>query len=282
MREEPARPEYAIGRVRTSARDASVVGYRVIASAMGKILDETITDGSGRFLLEWKSRGPGPVLVELLGASGEALQRRELPEDELWSPPAITFETDETRTIHGRGGETQVVFLADGDRPVRVEAGCHPVALTWEAPAESKVTLTSGGELLGRGLHSQGTLTVKESTTKTYGLSVETHAGGEPLPAVTLQIRRYPSISLFFEDNRIVQDSVVKAGISIGCPAGRGGVEVTLLPDDASRLHPARVTIEEGSTWAPVEIRTGKKGGRAEMTAFAHGYLRDMVVISVE
>jgi hypothetical protein len=249
------------------------------------VLDSSATHSAGRFLLKWASSDETKVSIELLSATGSVVESIELTGEDLTSPPVVGFTG--SGAIGSLGKEevedTGGVFEADGDYPLCVTSSCIPVILSWNAPSASKVSIISDGKTLGDGLPSQGSLKVVEDSTKKY--TQRTWLQGAPpgeFSDRTVEVRRYPSLSLVMEGTRFRRGNMVDFGASISCPAGDGGLKVTILTSDADVVPMSELTIPAGSTWMRTKVRLGENAGNAKVTATAPGYVRDGVTFIVE
>src|SRR4051812_29642623 len=72
---------------------APLAGYRAQAWSADEVLAEAISDGSGRFLLEWSAEGRhvSPVSVQVSAPWGAAAGETRLSPSELLAPREIRF-----------------------------------------------------------------------------------------------------------------------------------------------------------------------------------------------
>jgi hypothetical protein len=276
---------HVMGRLKTSASRKELRGHVVRARTGGRLLDSTTTDSAGRFLLRWDAVGDEKITaIELLGA-GVVVETIELAAADLVSPPVVGFSG---KDVIGFGGAEMengrgMVFEADGDSPLCVTSSCIEVTLSWAVQPGTKVSLLSGEEVIREGLEAHGSLKVIEEDIKKYTLRTWS-PGAQPgdVSDRIVELRRYPSLSLVMGGTRFGSGSTVDFGASISCPAGDGGLEVTVLTSDPELVPGTELKIPAGSTWASTKVRLGDKSGTAKITATAPGYVRDGVTFVVE
>jgi hypothetical protein len=273
-----------MGRLKAIGSGRQLRGHVVRARTEELVLDSSTTDSAGRFLLRWGAIGDGKTAIELLGANGDVVESMELTAAELVSPPVVGLSG---RSVVGSNGvdeekDPENFFVADGDYPLCVTSSCIEVTLSWTAPTGSRVSIISEGETLREGLPSRGSLRVVENTIKKYTRRAQLPGAqlGE-FSDRTVEVRRYPSLSLVAEGTTFRRGISLDLGVSVSCPAGDGGLKVTVLTSDHDVVPRSEFTIPAGLTWATTKIRLGEKAGRADVTAAAPGYVRDGVTFVV-
>jgi hypothetical protein len=274
-----------MGRLKVIAPRKELRGHAVRARAGGRVLDSSTTDGAGRFLLRWDAAAEEKTAIELLGADGVVAETVELSAADLASPPVVGFSG---KAVVGFGvaeaeSDPGIVFEADGDHPLCVTSSCIEVTLSWTARSGTKVSILSGEEVVGEGLDASGSLKVIEGGIKKYVMRMRPPgAGPGEFSDRIVEVRRYPSLSLVMEGARFRSGSTVDFGASISCPAGDGGLKVTVLTSDPELVPMTELTMPAGSTWASTKVRLGNKSGTAKVTATAPGHVRDGVTFVVE
>jgi hypothetical protein len=274
-----------MGRLKTIASRKELRGHVVRARVNGRVLDSSTTDSAGRFLLRWDAAAEEKTAIELLGVGGAVVETIELTAADLVSPPVVGFSgkdvvgfgVAETENNHG------MVFEADGDYPLCVTSSCIEVTLSWTVQFGTKVSILSGEEVVREGLDAHGSLKVIDGGIKKYTMRTRS-PGAQPTEFLdrTVEVRRYPSLSLVMEGTRFRSGSTVDFGASISCPAGDGGLKVTVLTSDPELVPRTELMIPAGSTWATTKVRLGNKSGTAKVTATAGGHVRDGVTFVVE
>ncbi|MGA2198979.1 MAG: hypothetical protein ABSG45_03480 [Nitrososphaerales archaeon] len=256
------------------------------ARAGEKLLDSTNTDSSGRFLLEWDAdRQDDETVIELVDSGGEVSESIELTKADLVSPPVVVFSGERVIGIENPERETgrEVRFEAEGDYPVCVLSACQDANLSWGCPSGSRVSILSeGGEVRGD-LPPSGSLSIDDANTRRYTLRIwQAGAGAEEFSDRTLEVRRYPSLSLVIDGVAFRTGSEVEFGISTSCPAGQDGLEVAVRSSDLEMVTGFGIRIPAGSRWATARVVLGSKSGGVKVTAFAAGYTRDGVNIRIK
>jgi hypothetical protein len=162
------------------------------------------------------------VAIELLGVGGKVTESVELTGAELLSPPVVGFSGEElVGSANTTGvGDSEQIFEADGDHPLCVTSACIPVTLSWAAPLGSKVSIISEGETLREGYPPHGSLKVVGSRSRSYTRRMWLLGAQEDtFSDLTVEVRRYPSLSLVMEGARFKVGSLVEFGASISCAA---------------------------------------------------------------
>jgi hypothetical protein len=281
-------PVHIVGRLRIVAPAKELRGHAVRAHTGGRVVDCTTTDGAGRFLLTWSSSSAieETTAVELLNRSGAVVESVGLSPHDLVYPSVVEFSGRGVLGSSPAGPQERsgLAFEADGDYPLCVTSACIEVTLSWRAPARSSVSILSeAGQTIRDGLGSLGSLRVLERETKKYLLRAYGLEGSfETSQERVLEVRRYPSLSLVLEGSRFKTDNTIDLGVSISCPADRGGLGVMILTSDPDLVARTEFTVPAGSTWASTEVRLGRKTGAVEVVATARGYVRDGVTLVVE
>jgi hypothetical protein len=277
-----------MGRLKAAAPRKGLRGHAVRARAGVRVLDSSRTDGAGRFLLRWVAGAAEAekTAIELLSARGAVVESVELAAADLVSPSVVGFSGKEV-AVAGPGGAEELGtgsgIDADGDHPICVTSSCIEVTLSWTVPAGARASLLSGSEVVCDGLVAGGSLKVVEASTRRYTLRTwPPGAGLEDFSDREVEVRRYPSLSLVMEGSRFRRGTLVDLGASISCPAGDGGVKVTVLTSDAGLVPETVLTIPAGSRWASARARLGEMPGTAKVTATASGFVRDGVTFVVE
>ncbi|MDA4136810.1 MAG: hypothetical protein OK449_07430 [Thaumarchaeota archaeon] len=275
---------HVMGRLKVIASRKELRGHVVQARANGRVLDSSTTDSAGRFLLRWDAAAEEKTAIELFGAGGSVVETIELTAADLLSPPVVGFLG---KDVVGFGvaeveDDSGVAFEADGDYPLCVTSSCQQVTLSWIAPSSSTVSVVSDGDVVGEGLPAQGTLRVFARDSKKY--TRRAWLPGDPkgrFSDLTLEVRRYPVLSLVVEGAALRSGSEVELGASISCPAGSSGLLVSVMTSDMEMVPPSEIWIPAGSSWGTTRARIGSKAGRVKMTAVAPGYTRDGVTMDV-
>jgi hypothetical protein len=273
-----------MGRLKTIAPRKELRGHAVRARADGRVLDSSTTDSAGRFLLRWDAAAEEKTAIELFGVDGSVVETIELTAADLLSPPVVGFSG---KGVVGFGAfeaenDSGVVFEADDDYPLCVTSSCQQVTLSWVAPGSSTVSVTSEGDVVGEGLPVKGTLQVFAKDSKKYTLRAR--LPGDPkgrFSELTLEVRRYPVLSLVVEGAELRSGSEVELGASISCPAGSSGLLVSVMTSNMEMVPASEILIPAGSSWGTVRVRVGSKAGRVKMTAAAPGHTRDGVTMDV-
>ena len=273
-----------MGRLQTFAPKEKLRGHVVRAREGETTLDASVTDGAGRFLLQWPAPVRGAIIVELLGPEGEAPESVTLTASELVSPAVVLFSG--RRVIEDRPAETRddsgLTFEADGDYPLCVTSSCIEVALSWRTPPGTKVSILSGDRLIRDELTASGSIMVTEKGSKKYTLRVRAPGTlAEHLPERIIEVRRYPSLSLVVDGTSHRVGSRIDLGVSLCCPAGQEGVKVTVLTSDQELVPVTEMLIPPGSSWAATTVALGSKPGTADLTATAPDFVQDGISLAV-
>ena len=93
----------------------------------------------------------------------------------------------------------------------------------------------------------------------------------------TVNVKRFPTLSLYFEEGNLRRCRPLEVGIAISCPAPENGLPVTLLSSDPAKVESGHVVIPSGENRAAVSLEVGAQAGQVELTGLAPGYLRDSV-----
>ncbi|MDA4114391.1 MAG: hypothetical protein OK474_10120 [Thaumarchaeota archaeon] len=277
---------FVMGRLKKVAPGRDRRGHSVRARAGERLLSSSTTDSSGRFLLEWRDDGRHEeTAIELIDSRGDVSESLELTAADLLSPPVVIFSGERvvgfgrpSKDIDGEGG-----FQAEGDYPLCVTSSCLQATLSWTAPPGSRVSIISDGGMVRAGLPPQGILSVLEDRTRRYTRRVwPAGAGPGQYSEKTLEVKRYPSLSLVVDGRTFETGSSVEFGASTSCPAGGNGLTVRVATSDSATVPPFELTMPAGSKWASTRVILGRKTGLAEVTAFAQGYARDAVFLALE
>jgi hypothetical protein len=277
---------FVMGRLKKIAHPSERRGHAVRARSEDRVLDTSVTDGSGRFLLEWNDDGSeGRVSVELITSGGGVAESVEFTRDDLESPPVVAFSGDgvvgsPTPSVIG---DRRDRFEAEGDYPICVASSCQELTLNWICPEGSRVSILSGGRPLREGLPAMGLLKVTEASSARYTRRVWP-AGSDPSQYSdrTLEVRRYPSLSLVLYGTALWRPGQGEFGASISCPAGSEGLVVTVKSSDAEMVPDFEIRILPGTTWATTRVPLGPRKGVVKVTASAPGYARDGVTFTLE
>ena len=285
MRPDLGRKRFAVGRL-AEVPIGSRRGHAVRARAADAILDVTQTDGSGRFLVEWVQGGqePGqsPVSVELLDAGGAVSESIELSEEDLVSPPVLAFSGAALAPAASGGRARRGGLEADGDSPVCVASSCIEVVLSWSEPPGSRVSILPEGEPPLAGLPAEGSMRVTGRSSRRYAKRVwREGARPEECSESLVEVKRYPSLSLVYEDRAYRTAEVAEFGVSTSCDAEGSGLRVSVLTSDAETFPQFELTVPRGSRWAVVPVRVGGRPGEVSIVARAPGYARDAVTLQV-
>jgi hypothetical protein len=247
-------------------------------------LDSSTTDGTGRFLLEWTDPSTeGTTFVELLDPNGAVSESVGLTSADLDSPPVVAFSGE---GVAGAGGSHQNrgrmdSFEADGHYPVCVAPSCLEVTLSWRCPEGSRVLILRGGTPFRDGLAHAGLLKVTDPRSNSYTRRTWlAGAGPEQFSDRTVEVLRYPSLSLVLYGEGLCTGGRGEFGASISCPAGAEGVTVRIRSSDLERVPDFEIRIPPGAVWATTQVPLGPKFGVAKITGSAKGFVQDMVTLS--
>lgn len=279
-----SRTNHIVGRLERVVQKGKLRGHRVQVRVERRVLDATTTDGAGRFTLSWIAGNDEKAVVELLDHSGKVAETAELTVEELVSPSVIGFSGEKVIGARGFQSESdpELIFEADGDHPLCVTSSCIPVTLSWMAPDGCRVSIVSDAETILDDAPPVGSLDVTASGNCAYTLRASSRESEEPVSEQTLEVRRYPSLSLIMEGSRFKKGSIVNFGVAISCAAGRDGLNVTILTSDPEMSPEVNLTIPRGANWSNARVRLGEKTGKIRMNATAPGYVRDGVTFIIE
>jgi hypothetical protein len=276
---------FVMGRLKKNAHPSERRGHAVRASSGDHVLDSTVTDGSGRFLLEWNDDGNEVgVVIELLTTGGGVAESIEVARGDLESPPVVVFSgegvvgTPTPNVI----GERRDRFEAEGDYPVCVVSSCQELTLNWVSPEGSRVSILSGGKPIREGLPAVGLLKVTDASSARYTRRLWlAGAASNQYTDKTVEVRRYPSLSLVLYGTALWRPGQGEFGASISCPAGSEGLTVTVRSSDSDIVPDFEIMILPGTTWATARVVLGPKKGVVNVTASAPGYARDGVTLTL-
>lgn len=275
---------YVMGRLKTVASRKQRRGHVVTVGLDGRDLGSAITDSAGRFVVEWPDEpAEDGFSLNLLSADGRIEESQRITRTDLFSPPVISFSGDSV--LNSVRSERDVRqddrFEADGDYPLCVTSSCQQVTLTWTAPKGSVVSILSEGSVVAEGLGEVGMLEVFSETTRRYTRRAILPGASGASSDLTLEVRRYPAMSLVVQNDTVKAGSEVEFGLSTCCPAGEEGLVVTVLTSDANMVPQFQVKIPARSAWGEAKVRLGPKIGRAKLVATARGYTRDGVSLDL-
>jgi len=278
------RGRFVMGRLRAAADTKALRGHTVRARSTGRVLDRTMTDSAGRFLLEWHGENED-VTVDLLDDGGTVVESISLASADLVSPASIGFRGQK---LLSRGkpepkDDRAVVFEADDDSPICVTSSCIEVTLSWALPSGSVASIACRGQPVKESLESAGSLKVVERGTCEYALRFLRPGGLEGVYSEKkLEVRRYPSLSLVTEGTTFKKGSRLTLGVSLSCPAGSDGLRVSILSSDEGIIKSTEMNVVPGATWVTTALVLEGRAGKAEVTAKAEGQVPDGVTILVE
>jgi len=272
---------HVMGRLKKIAPRRDRRGHLVRARAGERLLSSSTTDSSGRFLLEWMDGGDKEVVIELMDSRGDVSEWVGLTATDLASPPVVSFSGER---VVGFARPSRDVddgsFEAEGDYPLCVTSSCLGATLFWTAPQGSRVSIISDAGVVRAGLPSQGSLVVVESRGRKYTRRVwPAGAGPGQYSERTVEIRRYPSLSLVLDGGIFKAGSSVEFGAAVSCPAGEKGLKVRVASSDVEVVPEFELMIPTGSKWASARVSLGDRMGRVEVTASAPGYTQDGVTL---
>jgi hypothetical protein len=175
-------------------------------------------------------------------------------------------------------------FEAEGDHPLCVTSSCLEATLTWKSSRGSRASIFSdGGGMVREGLPHVGSLRVLEDSSRRYTLRIWTAgAGPDRFSERTVEVRRYPSLSLVLDGDAFRVGSWAEFGAATSCIAGDEGLMVRVTSSDTEMVPEFELRIPSGSRWASTRVSLGDKTGQVEVTASALGYARDSVTFSLE
>ncbi len=255
------------------------------------MLDRTTSDGSGRFLLEFRgkmAREMEFVDVCVLSSSGARIGAERVRMLELDSPGVLLFQAAQTMPVAASAepGGPIVRFLANGEPSLLVESSCMNTTLEWAVnaleSAELHVSLLADGRPIASGLPAVGSYSVDGSGTSVYTLAVRTSSGsGSSSHSKRLIVKRFPTLALCFESTTLHRNGPISVGLMISCPAPKEGLRVRLVSSDPQKVTGGDALIPAGGKWATVGLVAGDEAGDVEVTGIAAGYLRDAVRITI-
>ncbi len=161
-------------------------------------------------------------------------------------------------------------------------SACQEVTLSWISPPGTRVALISGGKALRDGLASRGSVKVVATRSTRY-LKRAWPSGSEPGRRLDLsvEVRRYPSLSLVMDGNTFRTASSAEIGASISCPAGDEGLSVEVASSDLGMVPRFEIRIPPGSVWGSTRVSLGRNDGTVKVTGSAPGYARDEVTFNL-
>jgi hypothetical protein len=275
----PEQHLHVMGRLKKIAPRRDRRGHVVRARADERLLSSATTDSSGRFLLEWRDGGDEKIVIELMDSRGDVSESVGLTATDLASPPVVSFSGER---VVGFARPSRDVddgsFEAEGDYPLCVTSSCLEATLSWTAPQGSRVSIISDAGVVRAGLPSQGSLAVVESRSRKYTRRVwPAGAGPGQYSERTLEIRRYPSLSLVLDGRTFRAGSSAEFGVAVSCPTGQEGAKVRVASSDVEMVPEFELMIPTGSKWASARVSLGDRTGRVKVTASALGYTQDGV-----
>jgi hypothetical protein len=273
-----------MGRLTAVAADQDRWGHSVQARRGALVLSRSVTDGAGRFLLEWGDAGEGEdVQVELLNEDGRAVESARVGAADLSSPPVISLSGKGVRSRAREVVDGELdSFRAYGDFPLCVTSSCQEVTLTWSSPPGSTVSIHSEKGPVRERLPARGSLKVFEKGSRTYARRALLSGTREVrVSELTVEVRRYPVLSLVLDGARFEIGREIEIGASISCLAGERGVVVTVLSSDESMFPQTELIIPPGAQWTTKRVRVGVKAGRVDAMAMAPGFVRDGVTFQI-
>jgi len=274
-----------MGRLKAIAPREQRRGHFVRARCGERVLDSSFTDSSGRFLVEWDDDGlVGRTTVELLNSAGEVCESVEFGRGDLDSPPVVVFSGE--RVVGSRNSDASPGplgrFEAEGDAPVCVASSCQGVTLSWTTPPGARVAVMPGGGALGDRMPSEGSTVVVGTGSSKYVLRTwPAGAVDGEHHDLSVEVRRYRSLSLVMDGNDVGTEGSAEVGASISCPAGDGGLTVEVASSDSEMVPQFEIRIPPGARWATARVRVGRKKGVVRVTGSALGYARDEVTFAV-
>jgi hypothetical protein len=277
---------FVTGRLSKLAPPEERRGHAVQARTGRLLLDSSVTDETGRFLLEWTDNGAkANMLIELLDPRGAASESVELTMADLDSPPVVVFSGEGVVGTgnSGKDADRGDRFEAEGCHPVCVASSCQEVTLSWTGPEGSRISILSGGRLLHDRPSSAGSLKVSDARSSTYTRRIWlAGAGPDQFSDRTVEVRRYPSLSLVVYGLTLRTHGQADLGASISPPAGDGGVIVGVRSSDPEMVPDFEIRIPPELSWATTLVSLGSKEGVVTLTASARGFARDAVTLSLK
>jgi hypothetical protein len=250
----------------------------------GRIFDQTVTDSTGRFLLEF-DRGIVPMIefidVYVTTASGARTGARRIKVIELDSPQVVLLKATRNPIALAGGDATGLIrrFTANGEPTLLVDSSCSEILLEWEINGEGdlQILLMAGRHLIAEELQMRGSHVISARNSAGYTLAVrERTRPSTILDRWTVSVKLFPTLSLYFEGTPGLRQ-LLQVGVAISCPAPDKGLSVTLVSSDHAKLEGGRIVIPSGERWGAVSLAAGALGGEVELTGLAPGYLRDSV-----
>ena len=86
-------------------------------------------------------------------------------------------------------------------------------------------------------------------------------------------------MSLVVGEHRLRPGSKLEFGLSLCCPARKGGERVDVRSSDRSLTPDFSIIIPEGRSWAEGSVALGAATGQVSVTAYCPGYVRDEVIL---
>jgi hypothetical protein len=284
---------FVLGRV-AGLQDGfgSLRGYIATGGYGGRVFDRTTSDGTGRFVLEFEREsvaGLDFIDIYVTSASGARAGASRLRVTDLDSPPVVILRAIRNPAMPlaaaARTGPIRR-FAVNGETTLLVDSSCSEVVLDWEvgegsAPRDLQVVLSVDRRMIDPDLPLQGSVSLRDRSSAEYALAVgdPTHAGAI-LDRRTVKVKRFPTLSLCFEDAPGWHQSL-QMGVAISCPAPEGGLPVTLVSSDKGKVGEGHFVIQKGQVWGVASLECGTRTGGVEVTGMAPGYLRDSVRLVV-
>ena len=201
-----------------------------------------------------------------------------------------------------------VRFTSGGDSVVTA-AACDPVTLDWTISAGlcggdaavyppggggepqatqtggyARISLSADGQTLLSQVPLSGTLTVIETGTKTYTLTVETYAGQTLCGSATetVSVTRVSSVELAVPDRVHRPGRTVPVTVRIPCAASTGGVQVTLTSSDTTALASGSALVPPGEREISVRVAAaGTQFKQVQLSGSAPGHQTGVVTVLV-
>jgi hypothetical protein len=191
----------------------------------------------------------------------------------------------------------RIVFSADGQSNVTADA-CTDVVLYWEVEnwevgnewctgaARREVTLLADGQVLIPAPGPlRGEMVVREETSITYELSVETFAEttscGTASAAVTVNRRARIFLSVPDRVFHAHSNDQVPVTVRVGCPAPAGGLRVDLTSSNTNALTNAVAIIPENATETTINLSPQTPSALVYLSASASGYVGDTATVMI-
>jgi hypothetical protein len=277
---------FVMGRLKKPGFPGERRGHSVRARSGDLVLDSSTTDGSGRFLLEWRDAGKREAIkVELLDTRGAVSESTDISSEELCSPPAVVFSGE---GVVGAGDSSVHAdrmdrFEAEGDYPLCVVSSCQEATLSWNCPQGSSVAILADGVLIQSGLPALGSMKVSENRSVKYTRRVSTPGGGPgQFTDRTVEVRRYPSLSLVLYGMTLWINGIGEIGASISCPAGKDGMNVAVASSDLEMVPNFEIALLPSTDWGTARVNLGAKKGVVTLTGTAEGFARDSVTFTLK